>query len=59
MDSGYHITKFLNAVSASCDQRGTDLRIAPRLGDILVDAGFVNVACKTIQVPIGAWAESL
>jgi len=58
MDSGYHITKFLNAVSASCDQRGTDLRIAPRLGDILVDAGFVNVACKTIQVPIGAWAES-
>ncbi|KAK3332960.1 S-adenosyl-L-methionine-dependent methyltransferase [Cercophora scortea] len=55
----YPVNHFLDT---SCEvwadaAHGADLRVAPKLGCMLEEAGFVNVSCKTFKVPIGTWPK--
>lgn len=34
---------------------GPELRIAPRIGQLMEEAGFVNVQKKVFKVPVGTW----
>lgn len=34
---------------------GPELRIAPRIGKLLEEAGFVNIQKKVFKVPVGIW----
>ena len=36
---------------------GMSTTIAARLEPILRDAGFINIHCKVLKVPIGVWAK--
>ncbi|KYK56525.1 S-adenosyl-L-methionine-dependent methyltransferase [Drechmeria coniospora] len=36
---------------------GMSMSAASRLESVLIDAGFVNIHCKILKVPIGVWAK--
>lgn len=36
-------------------QAGTDYRLTPQTGDMMIDAGFVNVTSRQFKVPLGEW----
>jgi len=34
-----------------------DIRVAPRVGQMMEAAGFINVSSRTYKVPVGPWAK--
>ncbi|KAK0707957.1 hypothetical protein B0H67DRAFT_588974 [Lasiosphaeris hirsuta] len=51
----YPVTQLLNLSARAWDKLGTDFHIAPKLGAVLKDAGFVSIECYAYLVPVGAW----
>ncbi|KAK3315702.1 S-adenosyl-L-methionine-dependent methyltransferase [Apodospora peruviana] len=51
------IDQFLDLATDIWAKLDTDMRIAPKLGSVLQEAGFENVSCTTYKVPIGTWPD--
>jgi hypothetical protein len=50
--------KFFDTAEAAVRSFGMNFRAGERLGEPLQKAGFINVGCIVLKVPIGAWAKA-
>ncbi|KAI8651181.1 hypothetical protein NCS55_01361500 [Fusarium keratoplasticum] len=51
------LSKFFDTAEAAVRSFGMNFRAGERLGEPLQKAGFINVGCIVLKVPIGAWAK--
>ncbi|KAB5513202.1 S-adenosyl-L-methionine-dependent methyltransferase [Coniochaeta sp. 2T2.1] len=55
MADNYPLKVFWDKVQDAMTIFGTEIRIAPRVGQLMEEAGFVNVQKKVFKVPVGTW----
>jgi hypothetical protein len=53
------LTKFFGLVAQAVSHYGMTFRASEGLGELLENAGFVNVSRVTFKVPIGTWAKDV
>lgn len=51
------LAKFFDTAEAAVKSFGMNFRAGEKLGEPLQKAGFINVGCIVLKVPIGAWAK--
>ncbi|KAJ0165416.1 hypothetical protein CTA2_11313 [Colletotrichum tanaceti] len=49
--------KWMASFSEACSAMGRDTDVAPRLGAMVVDAGFEKTYSQCIKAPLGPWAK--
>lgn len=54
---GSSLSKFFDTAETAVKQFGMKFRAAETLRGPLEEAGFVNVSCKVLKVPIGTWPK--
>ncbi|KAK3402407.1 S-adenosyl-L-methionine-dependent methyltransferase [Sordaria brevicollis] len=47
--------QFFDLANIAWAQAGTDYRLTPQIGEMMLDAGFVNVTSRQFKVPLGGW----
>ncbi|KAF5502954.1 Secondary metabolism regulator LAE1 [Colletotrichum fructicola] len=57
MPEDFPVTEFWAHLQTAQQRAACDLRIAARTGELLHQAGFINVQCRTYKIPIGPWAH--
>jgi len=55
MKPDWPLKVFWDRVQDAMAAFGTEIRIAPRVGQLMEEAGFVNVRKKVFKVPVGTW----
>jgi hypothetical protein len=55
MKDDWPLKVFWDKVQEAMAIFGTEIRIAPRVGQLMEEAGFVNVRKKVFKVPVGTW----
>jgi hypothetical protein len=55
MKPDHPLKVFWNKVEEAMRHFGTEMRIAPRVGALMEEAGFINVRRKVFKVPVGTW----
>ena len=51
----HHLVKFTDDITTAAAQVGCDLRVAPKLEDLLTEVGFEKVHCEVLKLPMGPW----
>lgn len=54
----YPYDQFLDMMEWAWGKLGCDCKLAPKVGKLLEDAGFVNISCKMLKAPIGVWPKN-
>lgn len=57
MPEDYSVNKFLDMCQEALGKFGADFRAGNKLQEPLEKAGFTNITCKKLKVPIGPWAK--
>lgn len=57
MPEDYSVNKFLDRCQEALGKFGADFRAGNKLQEPLEKAGFTNITCKKLKVPIGPWAK--
>ena len=57
MPEDYSVNKFLDRCQEALCKFGADFRAGNKLQEPLEKAGFTNITCKKLKVPIGPWAK--
>jgi len=52
---GYSVSRFMDLCTEALGKFGSDFRYGNKLEEPLKKAGFVNVTCTRLKVPIGTW----
>ncbi|KAK0620147.1 S-adenosyl-L-methionine-dependent methyltransferase [Immersiella caudata] len=55
MTLDYPIAQLFDRITEAWGTFGADLRVGPKLEDMLRTAGFVNVETRAYKIPIGSW----
>lgn len=55
MKDDWPLKVFWDKVQDAMTIFGTEIRIAPRVGELMEEAGFVNVQKRVFKVPVGTW----
>lgn len=53
----YSVNKFLDRCQEALGKFGADFRAGNKLQGPLEKAGFTNITCRKLKVPIGPWAK--
>lgn len=51
------LIKTTDRMAHAASQVGVDLRVAPKLATVAREAGFENVKCEAMKLPMGPWAR--
>jgi len=57
LPEGAPLAKFFDTATEAVAHFGMKFRAGEKLREPLEKAGFVNVTCKVLKVPIGTWAK--
>ncbi|KAJ3946945.1 uncharacterized protein N0V96_003322 [Colletotrichum fioriniae] len=55
MPEDWPLLEFWSKIRDAMHQMKIDIQVAPRIGALMKDAGFVNVQLKSYKVPVGRW----
>jgi hypothetical protein len=55
MPVDHPLAVFWDKFQAAMKNFGPELRITPRIGQLMEEAGFVNIQKKVFKVPVGTW----
>ena len=58
MLESWPLFQFWSKVKQAMTTFGIDIQIAPRIGQSMRDAGFINVQAKMWKIPVGTWAKN-
>lgn len=53
----YQVEKFMDMCTEALAKFGADFRLGNKLQEPLERAGFTNITCRKLKVPIGPWAK--
>ncbi|KAK1673400.1 S-adenosyl-L-methionine-dependent methyltransferase [Colletotrichum godetiae] len=55
MPEDWPLLEFWSKIRDAMHKMKIDIQVAPRIGALMRDAGFVNVEAKSYKVPVGRW----
>ncbi|KAK1718293.1 S-adenosyl-L-methionine-dependent methyltransferase [Colletotrichum lupini] len=55
MPENWPLLEFWSEIRDAMHKMKIDIQVAPRIGAVMKDAGFVNVQVKSYKVPVGRW----
>ncbi|KAK1754010.1 S-adenosyl-L-methionine-dependent methyltransferase [Echria macrotheca] len=55
MSDDFAVAQFFDEITSAWGTFGADLRVGPKLGDMMRERGFVNVSTTVYHIPVGVW----
>ncbi|KAK0371589.1 methyltransferase [Colletotrichum limetticola] len=55
MPENWPLLEFWSKIRDAMHKMKIDIQVAPRIGAVMKDAGFVNVQVRSYKVPVGRW----